>query len=471
MLKTFKLYLCLLFLFFAYFSFAQKHEKSWIFSGGFSTIIFNNDFPVPLNSGVIYSKDDFNNDFNGFTLIGLRKLRNGFSLGGEFSSNIISINNTSSSIELQSISAILQYHFLPTKSLNPYLKLGGGHIIFDDSNSGSIDVLNNGKRSLFGGVGVSYKIGKNYGFYAETTFRKTFSPYDTDILHSVVGISLTFSSSDKDMDSVIDKYDQCPNVFGLKKFKGCPDPDSNLIEKREDDNGIIKPEILHHKKIDTPLKEINPSDSLIVNHVIPIHTRQSSNLKTDTIAVENEIPRAKISKINLPKLDSINLGFSTLDSISVSSEIPVNHEESPKRVIKNDTVDFQNTYPSKVHSDSLIHPNHEIFSNNVNIVIPIINFQSNSFKLIGKKVWNTLYIVRTIMNQYDRGVLLIQGYSSTEGNENYNKELSKKRVEVVQRELIKRGIDSDRINIEYHGATNPIEDNLTAGGRVLNRRV
>ncbi len=174
MLKTFKLYLCLLFLFFAYFSFAQKHEKSWIFSGGFSTIIFNNDFPVPLNSGVIYSKDDFNNDFNGFTLIGLRKLRNGFSLGGEFSSNIISLNNTSSSIELQSISAILQYHFLPTKSLNPYLKLGGGHIIFDDSNSGSIDVLNNGKRSLFEELVFHIKLAKIMVFMLKQRFVKHF---------------------------------------------------------------------------------------------------------------------------------------------------------------------------------------------------------------------------------------------------------------------------------------------------------
>ncbi|WP_185856385.1 OmpA family protein [Blattabacterium cuenoti] len=39
---------------------------------------------------------------------------------------------------------------------------------------------------------------------------------------------------DQDQDGILDKYDFCPDQFGLKKFNGCPDTDSDNIPDHED---------------------------------------------------------------------------------------------------------------------------------------------------------------------------------------------------------------------------------------------
>ena len=57
---------------------------------------------------------------------------------------------------------------------------------------------------------------------------------------------------DKDNDGIVDKYDECDETPGLKRFNGCPDTDNDGVKDDEDDcpneKGTIKnngcPEII-----------------------------------------------------------------------------------------------------------------------------------------------------------------------------------------------------------------------------------
>jgi len=64
----------------------------------------------------------------------------------------------------------------------------------------------------------------------------------------------------------------------------------------------------------------------------------------------------------------------------------------------------------------------------------------------------------------------VHGYSSSEGDLNYNKVLSQQRADSFKNYLINKGADKNRITAVGKGIDNPIGDNRTAEGRVKNRR-
>ena len=65
----------------------------------------------------------------------------------------------------------------------------------------------------------------------------------------------------------------------------------------------------------------------------------------------------------------------------------------------------------------------------------------------------------------------LDGYASSEGSAAHNMRLSKDRANSVKTYLVNSGVDAKRLKIKAYGETNPISDNSTEQGRVLNRRV
>lgn len=65
----------------------------------------------------------------------------------------------------------------------------------------------------------------------------------------------------------------------------------------------------------------------------------------------------------------------------------------------------------------------------------------------------------------------IVGHTSSEGSEDYNRDLSQRRAAAVVAALAGRGIDAGRLSAEGAGESRPIADNATEAGRSLNRRV
>ncbi|WP_201578691.1 OmpA family protein [Psychrobacter sp. Pi2-52] len=76
------------------------------------------------------------------------------------------------------------------------------------------------------------------------------------------------------------------------------------------------------------------------------------------------------------------------------------------------------------------------------------------------------------MRQYPNTVVTIEGHTDSRGKDNYNQDLSQRRVDAVKDVLITEfGIDSDRISAIGYGESQPRASNDTVDGRQLNRRV
>lgn len=67
--------------------------------------------------------------------------------------------------------------------------------------------------------------------------------------------------------------------------------------------------------------------------------------------------------------------------------------------------------------------------------------------------------------------IILKGHTDSTGPEAYNKDLSLKRAQAVQKVLVDRGISADRIGVRGLGENEPLASNSTESGRALNRRV
>ena len=67
--------------------------------------------------------------------------------------------------------------------------------------------------------------------------------------------------------------------------------------------------------------------------------------------------------------------------------------------------------------------------------------------------------------------VLITGHTDSQGSEEHNQKLSEGRSESLKNEMIKRGIDADRMETDGKGELEPIDTNATEAGRQNNRRV
>jgi outer membrane protein OmpA-like peptidoglycan-associated protein len=83
----------------------------------------------------------------------------------------------------------------------------------------------------------------------------------------------------------------------------------------------------------------------------------------------------------------------------------------------------------------------------------------------------TLDKLLNVMNQYSGTEVLVAGHTDSQGTEEYNLELSRKRASSVRSYLSSHGVSSNRIAMTYSGETSPRATNETAAGRAQNRRV
>jgi outer membrane protein OmpA-like peptidoglycan-associated protein len=76
-----------------------------------------------------------------------------------------------------------------------------------------------------------------------------------------------------------------------------------------------------------------------------------------------------------------------------------------------------------------------------------------------------------LMNKRETMQVEISGHADATGEANYNKGLSKRRAESVQKYLIGKSISETRVTVSYYGEEKPVESNATKEGRRKNRRV
>ena len=99
-----------------------------------------------------------------------------------------------------------------------------------------------------------------------------------------------------------------------------------------------------------------------------------------------------------------------------------------------------------------------------------ITFSVNS-ATIQPNFYSALNDVAATLVDYPSTAVDIIGHASSDGADDYNMDLSRRRAESVRSYLVNQGVTPVRLAAVGMGETQPIADNATAEGRAANRRV
>ena len=99
-----------------------------------------------------------------------------------------------------------------------------------------------------------------------------------------------------------------------------------------------------------------------------------------------------------------------------------------------------------------------------------ITFQWNS-AVIQKRSYSTLDAAVKVIKEYPSLRIQIRGHADDTGTEQINKELSKKRADVVKEYLVSKGADASRLTTEGVGTAEPLVPGQSAAARAKNRRI
>ena len=100
-----------------------------------------------------------------------------------------------------------------------------------------------------------------------------------------------------------------------------------------------------------------------------------------------------------------------------------------------------------------------------------IYFPADSYRILGRKTFDILADVRDYLTSKMDKYIILQGYASGEGDEEYNLELSKSRANAVKDYLIFLGIEPVRIEVKAFGASGFVNEQSSEKERLFNRRV
>jgi outer membrane protein OmpA-like peptidoglycan-associated protein len=108
---------------------------------------------------------------------------------------------------------------------------------------------------------------------------------------------------------------------------------------------------------------------------------------------------------------------------------------------------------------------------NINLIMPAnITFANADHKLNGD-FYDVLDSVVLVLQEFDKTVIVVAGYTDNVGEPEYNQALSERRSYSVVQYLLSREIIPVRVETIGFGETAPIADNATGAGRGQNRRV
>ena len=254
---------------------------------------------------------------------------------------------------------------------------------------------------------------------------------------------------DRDGDKIIDKNDECPDEAGLETFKGCPDKDGDGLKDSDDLCPDVAGPIENQGCPDTdgdgifdyldgcPV-EAGPQE----NNGCPWpDTDGDGLLDKDDKCPYNPGP---VQNDGCPYVDTDGDGVLDKDDECVNVQGPVENKGCP--VILEEEQEILNT----------------AFEN--------LEFETSK-AIILEESFESLEALADLLIKKPTWRLIIAGHTDSQGNDQTNLILSKKRAEAVRDFLVQRGIDPTRLVVQFYGETKPIDTNDTPEGRQRNRRV
>lgn len=108
---------------------------------------------------------------------------------------------------------------------------------------------------------------------------------------------------------------------------------------------------------------------------------------------------------------------------------------------------------------------------NIRLVMPgNITFPSDGSHL-KTDFYDVLDSVALVLEEFDKTIIVVAGFTDSQGSDTYNQQLSEERANSVASYLKGRKITPARFDVIGFGERSPIADNTSVEGRALNRRV
>ncbi len=103
------------------------------------------------------------------------------------------------------------------------------------------------------------------------------------------------------------------------------------------------------------------------------------------------------------------------------------------------------------------------FESDVLFAVDSANLSSSSRTTLGE--------VASVLHEYHKTAVIIQGHTDSTGTEAHNQALSERRAKAVNNELLRHGVAAQRLVAVGYGEGYPVATNATEIGRRQNRRV
>lgn len=108
---------------------------------------------------------------------------------------------------------------------------------------------------------------------------------------------------------------------------------------------------------------------------------------------------------------------------------------------------------------------------NINLIMPGNITFPTAGSALKSDFYEVLDSVALVLEEFDKTIIAVAGYTDSRGSESYNQNLSEQRANSVAAYLKGRKVNPARFEVVGFGERNPIADNNSESGRSLNRRV
>ena len=434
---------------------AQNSDSPWQVYIGFNFVDLyptGADENAPFGPQGKFLEDPFNFsehwNFGGPTISLSRSIFKGFSIGVDYSMSIIKKieGNSLGNYNYYAASLNLKQTFNTSRKINPFINVGYG--ISDISYKNFKLYSKNGSNTLRAGFGFEIKLSDRGGFSINTNYLHTLESTGVRHFRHQAGMYYLFGGKDSDKDGVPDKKDACPDQAGLAEFSGCPDTDGDGIPDSQDNCPDEAGSAEMNGCPDQDADGVTDKDDACPDQAGLAEFNGCPDSDGDSVIDgEDKCPEQSGDPQNqgCPWTDTD--GDSVTDNIDACPDQPGTVENSGCPELSSKVV------------------------TSINELSTQINFAAGSSKIQGKIVKDTLDEIKNLLDENPKGNLIIEGHTSSDGDDEKNLILSKERAKAVKEYLIGIGVDPDRLRTEGYGEERPLSDNDTMEGRILNRRV
>ena len=324
------------------------------------------------------------------------------------------------------------------KVVEPYLLVGGGYTWMGDED----DVSAN-----FGG-GLNFWFNDKVGLNLQTKYRHTFDSNVYQHFQHSLGITFKMGGTDTDGDGVYDKFDACPDVFGLAEFDGCPDTDGDGIIDSEDacpnEAGLAE----FNGCPDSDGDGIADKDDECPNEAGTKENRGCPDTDGDTVIDKEDacikVPGPAANK-GCPWPDTDGDGVLDKDDECKNEAGPASNKGCPEGISDEDLA-------------------------KINELTKGVYFASES-AVFTEEVPSKLDQIAEILKAYPKENVVVEGHCDSRGPKKYNDKLSEERAAAVKTYLETKGISADNMSTVGFGKDKPVNENANSKERAQNRRV